>query len=183
MLSDFKSFCLNIVGFLRRQVFILLLFILLGGVIGIVYWVQSEELYRQEILVGVNRNVKKEIISQVNFLDSEGEGDGDLLNVLDIDQNLNSKFSGLKAENVQDTSICYFNVRYFVVDTLTKVREEINAALFSYLNETEPSVNFIETQLFLIPSSKMRSVFSFIFLFLSMGIVIGMYRDVRSQNS
>jgi hypothetical protein len=180
MFADFVSFCSKVAGAIKRQALVLLMFGLIGGAIGIWKWSSSEVKYRQELLVEVGW-AKKEVMIGINFLDASGKGVGNLEEKLNISKELASQFSKLKAENVQDTTLMQFNLRYFVSDP--SFTNEIDAKLGMYLNEVEPSTEVLDTQLFEIPSSGIRSVLSFLFASLSIGIVIGMFREARSQKS
>jgi len=180
MLNDFLSFFSKLIAILKRQAIVILVFAIIGAGIGTWKWNSSEIEYRQELLVEVAQG-KKEAITQINFLDASGKGKGALTEVLDISSETNSKFSRLKAENVQDTSVSQFNVRYFVTDL--SITDEIDRKLGMYLNQIEPSSNVKDAQLFEIPSAGKRSILAFVFGFLCVGIVIAMFREARSQKS
>ena len=181
MFSDFTSFCFKVISAVKHQALVILLFVVLGGVIGTINWSLSKERYRNELLIQVDPSVKKSIIARINFLDAEGKGNGDLGSKLGLSDKLVSQFSDLKAENVQDTSLNQFNLRYFVEDT--SLIQSIDGFLTQYVSGVEGSSKVLATQLFTLPSSGIRSILSFLFMSLSMGIVIGMFREARSQKS
>ena len=179
--SDLIKFSNKVMQVLQRQYLVILICLSIGVAFGLAKKSMSEERYREELLVEVDKSEKKVLIAQINFLDKDGSGDGQFADDLSISKDLAGEIIGLKAENLADTSLNQFNVRYFIQDT-SKIHS-IDDALSAYLTSKEPSAIVIDRQLFVVPSAGMRSLLVFIIFSLVIGVAIALFRDVRAQKA
>ncbi len=178
MFEAFKNFCSQLVQSIKRQFFVIAGFAALGIVIGVANVLSTKTEFRQEMLIRTNGSASY-FVEQINFLDASGSGTGMLGDELGLDEEHLSAFHDLKATRLRDTSLNMVNIRYSISDT-SKV-SKIDQAVWAYLKGNHPDISLDDKQLFQLPDPGIRSVVGFLFTFLSIGLVIAMFREARSQ--